>query len=121
MSIRYTLKAEGNLLLVEASGFDESLAEVQAYGQAIIEACLAADCSRVLCNETGLEYRLGTIENFQSAEGIAARIHKTVKVAIVCNPKFKADAYFWETVAVNRGMMVRFFQELDTARRWLGR
>lgn len=120
MAIHYTIKTEGDLLLVEAEGFDESLEDVQAYGQAIIQACLAADCSRVLCNETDLEYRLGTFDIFQSAESIAAQIHKTVKVAIVCNERFTADAQFWETVAVNRGMTVRFFKDMDTARRWLG-
>ncbi len=120
MAIHYTLKTEGDLLLVEAAGFDESLEEVQAYGQAIIQACLAADCSRVLCNETDLEYRLDTFDIFQSAEGIAAQIRKAVKVAIVCHAKFKADAQFWETVAVNRGMLVHFFQDMEAARRWLG-
>ncbi|MBI5297190.1 MAG: hypothetical protein HY869_17065 [Chloroflexi bacterium] len=120
MAIHYSIKLEGDLLLVDAWGFDENLEEVQAYGQAIIQACLEGGCARVLCNESNLEYRLSTFDIFQSAESIAARVHKPVKTAIVCNEKFITDAQFWETVAVNRGMTVRFFKDMDTARRWLG-
>lgn len=56
----YTTTVEDDTLLVRTSGFDESLAEVQGYGMAIISACIQHGVTRVLCNELHLEYRLGT-------------------------------------------------------------
>jgi hypothetical protein len=119
MAIHYTMTAEGDLLLVEAAGFDESLEEVQQYGMAIVNACRTGNYTRVLCNEFNLEYRLGTLDTFKSAEYLAAQAPKLGKTAIVCNGKFIVDAKFWETVAVNRGLTVRFFKDTNTARQWL--
>lgn len=119
MAIQYSLKADGNLLIVKASGFDESLEEVEQYGLAIVEACKEGRYSRVLCDETDLEYRLGTFDTFQSAEFMASQAPKIGKAAIVCNEKFYPDARFWETVAVNRGLRVRVFKNIEAARQWL--
>lgn len=119
MAIKYILKPEGNLLTVKTSGFDESLQEVEQYGLAIIEACNDGNFSRVLCDETDLEYRLGTFDTFQSAAFLADQAPRIGKAAIVCNEAFFRDAHFWETVAVNRGLSVRVFKNADDARHWL--
>jgi len=119
MAIEYTLTTEENLLVVEASGFDENLDDVLQYGMAIVDACKAGNYSLVLCNELNLEYRLGTLDTFKSAEFLARQTPKLGKAAIVCNEKFINDARFWETVAVNRGLTVRIFKDVDSARKWL--
>lgn len=120
MAIQYTLIAEeGRLLLVKASGFDESLEEVKQYGLAIVQICKAENYTRVLCDERDLEYRLGTLDTFESAEFLARQAPRLAKIAIVCNEKFTADGHFWETVAVNRGLTVRFFKDMESARQWL--
>ena len=41
------------------------------------------------------------------------------RAAVVPNAKYVADAGFWETVAVNRGLSVRIFKDTDAARAWL--
>jgi hypothetical protein len=38
---------------------------------------------------------------------------------VVCHPDFKADGAFWEDVAVNRGLMVRAFQDQALAEAWV--
>jgi hypothetical protein len=114
------MKEEDNLLVVNASGFDESLEEVEQYGLAIVNACKAGNYTRVLCNEFELEYRLSTLDTFKSAEFIVAQAARVGRVAIVCNEKFIEDAKFWETVAVNRGLTVRVFKSTEAARKWLG-
>ncbi len=119
MAIHYSMKTEGSLLVVTASGFDESLEEVQQYGLAVVQACRQGGHARVLCDEQELEYRLGTLDTFKSAEFLAAQAPRIGRAAIVCNTKFNRDAEFWETVAVNRGLTVRFFKDMDTARQWL--
>jgi hypothetical protein len=119
MAIQYTIASEGDTLLVSAAGYDETLDEVQAYALAVINACQENGCTRVLCDETALEYRLGTIDTYQSAQFVAAHGAQIEMVAIVCSPRFSVDARFWEDVAVNRGLTVRVFREGDAARMWL--
>jgi hypothetical protein len=119
MSIQYSLKPEGDLLTVKTRGFDENLQEVEQYGLAVLEACKEGSYSRVLCDETELEYRLGTLDTYQSAVFLANHAPRLIKAAIVCNEKFVKDAQFWETVAVNRGLTVRVFKGIGSAREWL--
>ena len=119
MAIRYEMQAEGDLLKVKASGTDENLKEVNAYGAAIIRAALRHDSRRILCDETELVYRLSVTDTFESARYIAESVPRVVRVAIACNPQSYPDGQFWETVAVNRGLSVRFFKDLAQAAAWL--
>ncbi|MCF8382013.1 MAG: hypothetical protein K9G39_00220 [Chlorobium sp.] len=119
MSIRYTTKIYGELLLVKASGFDESLADVEDYAQGVIEACLQHGATLVLCDETALEYRLGTVDTYEAGKFLSAHAPKVARIAIVYNPAFIADAQFFENVVVNRGLILGMFTDLESARNWL--
>ena len=119
MPIDYTLRAEGDTLLVVASGRDDSLAEVEAYGMAIIAAAVEHNCRRVLCDERGLVYALGTFDTYEAARHIAEHAPGVGRVAIVCRPQDNVAAAFWETVAVNRGLRARCFTDRDQAAVWL--
>lgn len=119
MSIQYVLKPEEDLLTVKTWGFDENLEEVEQYGLAILNACKEGNYSHVLCDETDLEYRLSTVDTYRSASFLARQAPRLIKAAIVCNVKFVQDAHFWETVAVNRGLTVRVFKDVESARAWL--
>jgi hypothetical protein len=119
MAIQYTAKSEGNLLIIEASGYDENLKDVLKYVVSVYNECKKGNCSRVLCNEINLEYRIGTLDTFKLAEFLSVLVPSIVRAAIVCNEKFIADAKFWETVAINRGVAVRVFKEVEAARDWL--
>lgn len=120
MAIEYLMKPEGDLLCVEASGFDESLAEVQEYGLAVLTHCAEGQHKRLLCDERRLEYRLDTVDTFRAAAFISEIAPGVGRAALVCHPSCAKDAQFWETVAVNRGVAVRVFQDLDAACAWLG-
>ncbi len=119
MSIHYAFKPENNVLIVETSGFDETLEEVMQYGLSVIEEAKNGNYTRVLCNEIDLEYRLGTFDIYELAAFTASSVSCVARVAVVCNSKFMADAAFWETVSVNRGLEARVFKDLDKARLWL--
>ncbi|MCX6371592.1 MAG: hypothetical protein NTX16_00685 [Actinobacteria bacterium] len=84
MAISFSVSVQGDLLMVKAAGFDDNLKDVWGYGKAIVEPCHAAGCVRVLCDETDLEYRLGTMDTFESAAFIAECVPHVAKVAIVC-------------------------------------
>lgn len=118
--IQYTFTREENLLIVESSGYDENLDEVMQYGQAVIEECNRGGYSHLMCIETELEYRLGTFDTYELAKAASEHARNMGRAAIVCNTKDIEDAKFWETVAVNRGLTVRVFKDVKSARAWLG-
>ncbi len=119
MTIAYNCQPIDGVLVVEASGSDDSLEEVQSYGLAVIDAAVRHGCTRVLCLENRLEYRIGTADIFEAASYIAEKAPHIARVAIVCRPADVRDARFWENVAVNRGLTVRMFLEPAEAERWV--
>ena len=119
MTITYNIRIDDGTVYVKASGVDESLSEVEAYGMAVVDAAVESQSTRVLCDERELAYALGTVDTYDYAAYIAARVPLLVKVAIVSNPEYADDAAFWEDVVVNRGMTVRVFHNRDKAEQWL--
>ena len=119
MAIHHDLTVKGDTLEARAWGFDESLEDVQSYGLAIIQACREQGVTRVFCDERELEYRLNTFEHYEAAEFIAQQVPAVAKAAIVCNPQSLPAADLYEDVAVNRGLMLRIFTDIDQAWAWL--
>ncbi len=119
MAIQYTTRVEEGTLFVQASGFDESLDEVEAYGMGVLTATLESGVVHVFCDETALEYRLGTLDTYRAGEFLSTHVPGVAKVAIVCNPASLADASFFEDVVVNRGLTLRVFTDATIALQWL--
>ncbi len=119
MAIQFTTIVDENTLVVHATGFDENLSQVRNYGLAIINAAKEHGVTRVLCDELELEYRLGTFDTYEAAAFISSQAPSVSRAAIVCRADSLADALFWETVAVNRGLVVRVFKEIAPAKAWL--
>jgi hypothetical protein len=84
MSITYEIEVNGDMLRVKASGADDHLDEVKQYGIALIAAAIQNQCVRVLCDESDLQYRLGTIDTFELGQYIAENAPRIAKIAIVC-------------------------------------
>lgn len=120
MAIQYDIIVKGSLIHVVTTGYDESLSEVEAYGRAVMAACNEHQCTHILADERGLDYRLGTLDTYELAKYYAELVPSLIKIAIVCSPDDLHDAQFWETASRNRGLTVRVFTEIDEARRWLG-
>jgi hypothetical protein len=119
MAITYNFAIDSNLLRVKTFGKDDNLEQVIEYGSAIIQYSLSSGCTRILCDETELEYTLGTFDTFESAKFISENAPKIAKVAIVCKSEQIQDAEFWETVAVNRGLSVKVFKTVLDAEEWI--
>lgn len=120
MAIHYVIKPQQQLLRVVASGFDESLSEVMSYSQAVIEAAIANKSKLILCDESELEYRLSTFDIYEVAQQAVVFASYVVKIVIVVNQKAWQDAKFYETVSVNRGLIVRVMTTVEEAEKWLG-
>lgn len=80
---------------------------------------IQSQCKQVLCNELKLEYRLGTIDLFQSGKFIAESAPHVGRVAIVTTEEQLPDVKFWENVVNNRGLRVKVFSSLHEAKVWL--
>lgn len=119
MAIQYTFKPEKDVLVVETTGFDENVKEVMLYGKSVVDECRNGNFKRLLCNELQLEYRLGIFDTFALAKYISQFAAEIGRAAIVCNEKYFVDTKFWETAAVNRGLEVRVFKDMETARQWV--
>jgi hypothetical protein len=113
------MRVEGGTLFVVATGRDDSLDEVKAYGAAVLDAAAAHACTRVLCDERGLEYALGTLDTYEYAKYIAERSPLVGKAAVACGYGSESEGAFWEDVAANRGVRVRVFNDVGAARAWL--
>jgi hypothetical protein len=119
MGIHYTTKVEGEILFVHAAGFDESPEDVRNYAMGVLSAGLESGVTRVLCDETELEYRLGIFDTYEAGKFLSENVPAIVKVAIVCNSVAHPDTRFFEDVVVNRGLSLRFFPDNESAREWL--
>ena len=119
MAIYITTEVDGIFLRVKAEGEDESLSDVMGYAGAVAEAASAGGCTRILCDERALVYRLGIGSTYEAAKQTAEQIPKDWQVAIVPRAEFRQEADFWQTVASNRGMHVRVFQSVEEAETWL--
>jgi hypothetical protein len=119
MTIKHSSRLVGDVLYVKATGQDDDLESVQRYGQALIAEAMAAGCRDVLVDETELVYSLGVLDTYELARFLSESAPLLARVAIVYKSEQHADAAFWETVAVNRGLMVRIFPSVAEAETWM--
>lgn len=119
MAIEYTIERSGDVVIVEARGFDEGLEEVLDYNRAIKERAEALGCKKILSIESELEYRLSIVETYELAEQLSDMARGFKKIAIVTGEDNQDAAQFWEDVATNRGIVVRVFYRLEEAEEWL--
>ncbi len=119
MTIKYQSEFREKLLIVTASGRDDTLEQVIEYGCSVIALAVESGATRLLCDERGLEYTLDTVDTYKLAKTMAERAPKIIRVAIVCRPEFLVEGKFWETVAANRALLVRVDTDFDRALRWL--
>jgi hypothetical protein len=121
MAISFTIESNHPILKVKTTGEDENMQQVIDYGMALIEATILSNCTHVLWDETGLKYKLGTFDMYESAKFISEQAPGVAMVAIVCNPNQVDDADFWKTVAVNCGLKVKIFLTKEEALDWLNK
>ncbi len=83
------------------------------------KVCPENNCSKVLVQAKSPRRTLNTMGAFDS--GIqASKAIRQLKAAL-CFENYKPDelSEFFKTVARNRGASIEFFQDFDTARKWL--
>ena len=79
-----------------------------------------AGLRRALAEGDGVTRRLTPMESFDIA-GLAARLLPGLSVACVFRGYVPdSQSEFFRTAAMNRGVRMEFFQDLNSALRWLG-
>lgn len=120
MPIKYTMKQDNDILKVASEGVCDNFTELKEYLKALHDATMSAGLTKILVDETELEYSLSTTQSYESGSYVAETVPCTVKIAVVCRQEGWEEAKFWETVAVNRGAGVKIFLDLEDAEKWIG-
>jgi hypothetical protein len=121
MSSGFTLEPrEGYLYLHLAPGFNLTPESTTRIWTSLSEGCRTHGLRRVLMEGEDVQRRLTPMESFDTA-GLAARLVPGISVAC-CFRGYVTDeqSEFFRTAAMNRGVRVEFFQDLNAALRWLG-
>lgn len=119
MAISYEIIIHQDYLEVKSEGFDESLQEVEDYANSIAKIALENGKNKILCDERKLRYSLSIFETFELAEAEAKHLSTAPRIAIVFNSNYTEYARFFETAAINRGLIVKVTTDIDEAKKWL--
>jgi hypothetical protein len=93
---------------------------VKSYMQEVIQEVTARRCPRVLIEENLEGPRLGTMEVFTMVTAGARRYHGVLEALAFVDLNAEGGVMrFAEDVAVNRGIPVRVFRNVEGAEKWL--
>jgi hypothetical protein len=117
----FTLEPRDGYLYVQlAPGFEMDLESTSRVWVAICEACRERGLRRALLEGEGVTRRMMPIEAFDVAD-LAARLLPGLSVACIFRGYVPdSQSQFFRTAAMNRGVRMEFFQDLNAALRWLG-
>jgi hypothetical protein len=111
---------EGYLYVHLEPGFEITPESLGVFWAGITDACRRNGMRRVLAEGDDVRRKLTPMESFDAA-GLMARLLPGLSVAC-CFRGYRTDeqSQFFRTAAMNRGVRVEFFQDLNTALKWLG-
>jgi len=127
MGITLKITAEAGFLRVEATG-DFSLEDAKRNFVEVLEAVARYKVEKVLLDGRGLAGDPETMDRFFYGKFAAQTVAEFRARGLSCYPQFayvlkipvRDPQRFGETVAVNRGMFVKTFEDLSAALEWLG-
>lgn len=127
MEITLNFRADEELLYVTYSG-DFSLAEAKKLFLETLEAVEKYKAQKILVDGRTITGEIRHMERFFYGEFVAAEVSKLrsrsdsplPQFAYVLLPPILDPRRFGETVAVNRGMPVKTFDNLNDALEWIG-
>jgi hypothetical protein len=119
MAISFRVLDGDGFLRIVSTGLCEDLDQLKEYVLAMHKATISSGQIRVLVDETGVAYRLATVDDYHSGCFASQLAPQPLKIAVLCSPEGWSNAKFWETVAVNRGVPVRVFRDQNSAEAWV--
>lgn len=127
MELTLSIRTDGELLYATYSG-EFSLAEAERTFLEILEALERHEVRKVVVDGRAITGELSDLERFFYGAFVAEEVNKlcnrarchSPQFAYVLTPPVLDPRRFGETVAVNRGMFVKAFDNLNDALEWLG-
>ena len=121
MSSGFTLEPRDGYLYVQLTpGFEMTPDTLTRIWVAICEACRERGLRRALAEGDNVTRRLTPMEAFDIAD-LASRLLPGLSVACVFRGYVPdSQSEFFRTATMNRGVRMEFFQDLNSALRWLG-
>lgn len=119
--LNFTLEPrEGYLYVHMSPGFEFTPDSMTRFWTAVSESCRRHNLRKVLADGENVQRKLTPMESYDHAS-LAARLLPGLTVSC-CFRGYKTDEQteFFKTAAMNRGVRVEFFQDLEKALRWLG-
>ena len=86
---------------------------------AMVNACIKANCTKALFDCRPMTGDLSTMDRFDIAEYGSSAIERAIKIAMLGRDDQLLPDKFFENVAVNRGLALRLFYDIDEAISWL--
>lgn len=109
---------EDHIFVERAAGARVVAAEQAVMIHDIMDTCRQSGCKNVLLTGARVKIDMSTLDLLQLGNEVA---NSRLRIAVVEEHDASAeDTSFLENVAWNRGGLIRFFDNLDAARRWLG-
>ena len=111
---------EGYLYVHLAPGFQATPESMTRIWTVVSEACRQHNVRHVLADGENVQRKLTPVQTYDHAS-LAARLMPGLTVAC-CFRGYRTDEQteFLKVAAMNRGVRVEFFQDLNDALRWLG-
>ncbi len=111
---------EGYLYLHLAPGFEATPESMERIWTVVSEACRQHNLRHVLADGENVQRKLTPVQTYDHAS-LAARLMPGLTVAC-CLRGYRTDEQteFLKVAAMNRGVRIEFFQDLNAALRWLG-
>lgn len=120
MAIHYEfLPSTDNVLLVRTWGADESVEDAISYGMGVAQEAIKRKVSKLLVDETELEYSLKDQDLTELAYALGSQSKWLVKIAIVCNRAYLEHGKKYEERAFENGLFVFVTADADLARLWI--
>lgn len=120
MSIEYSTENKDKHLLVKCAGESDDIEVISNYAHDITNICKQQGYRRMLVDERNREYKLREVlDLYKLANFLKTLDISNLFIAIVCQPKFLDQVRFLETTVNNHGLNLKYFVDLDSAKRWL--
>lgn len=111
---------EGYIYMHLAPGFEATPESMARIWTVVSEACRQHNLRHVLAEGENMQRKLTPVQTYDHAS-LAARLMPGLTVAC-CFRGYRTDEQteFLKVAAMNRGVRIEFFQDLNAAVRWLG-
>ena len=119
MSINFDFEVNGEVLTITAHGQDDSRDHMIEFADSILNLAKDHQVDKILCDERDLIFNLSTTDTFELAEYASRSARMIDKIAVVVSKETLEQGAFYETVASNRGLIIRVTDNYSEAVDWL--